>query len=1263
MKRVFYELILFLLFSVVIKAQTATALWELSSSTSTSVSVSGNVIGQNESFGEMTINNYTGPNNSQRVTTLNGSWPAESGQNESRFIQFAVSPAAGFIFTVNSVTMNLGASGGSNMRANIWFSKDSSFTNATQLNSATLILPNGSFINPSPDYSLDEIISDGETFYLRIYPWYTTSSTGKYVCPQDVMISGTSLSSSAIFPSVNSLNLGTVVAGSTSPSFDYSVYGTNLSEDVSITAPEYFKVSSDNITFSDSIVLPLSGDSLPSATVYVQFNPALPSGTINRILTHTSGAVSANFSVTGIALEVEPTISSSVSFGTITGNSIEINFPGGNGSNRVVVVKSGSAVNWEPSDGSIINGVNSNFSLAVDHGNGNKVVYDDSGTSLNVTGLTGSTTYFFAVYEYNIGTNNSHNYFTAVPGTGNQTTAAVPTIIVSPSSLSFGNVAVNNISDEKTYSLSANTLTPLSGNIIVTAPQGYEVSTTSGTGFGSSLFIPYSGGELNNTTIYVRFLPTSVSFYSGNITNAGADAETKNVSVTGNGIMPGEPNVFQAEDALLFGSYIRTQYAGYTGSGYVDLADRNGSNIEFIFRRDNAASDTVKVYYANGGSSRSLSVSLNDAVISSLSFSSTSSWTNWSSVDVIVPLVSGINRLRFTSTTNGSNPNLDKIFVGGSEALPVYKLTLEKSGAGSVSASPVETYYDAGTLVTLSAFPSSGNSFFRWGGTENIFFNPAMVVMNSHKTVIGIMMDTTGMSAFPFEPLPRGFGSVSALGNSIGTTGGSGPEAGIAFIRTSQELVDLMYGRVDASRTLNLPPLTVYVIGTLIRDSGISNMIDIKDAYDISLTGVGNDATFSGVGLKIVRSSNIIVRNILFVNTPDDGIAIQADDDETTGHHIWIDHCSFTNGYDGALDVTHTASYVTLSWNHFYNHDKTSLMGHSDSQVSDTAMKVTYHHNFFDGTRQRHPRVRFGKAHVFNNYYSGAANTIYGVSSNLNAQVMVEGNYFTNVPIPTETSRDGSPPGNLLERNNIFINCGTPGTGGTVFEPSVFYNYSLLPAANVPAMLVSYSGSGKFDFSLPDSVTIPVELLSFSAYVVGRDVLLKWNTASEINNYGFEIERSVRHQSAAGYNWEKIGFVEGNGTTTEVNDYSFNDNDLSSGKYSYRLKQIDLDGSISLIGTVAVDIIFQPTKMELGQNYPNPFNPSTVIRFEIPEKGLVTLTIYNLLGEIISTLANEILDAGIFEKIFDAGNFPSGLYIYNLKSGSISLSKKMMLIK
>jgi pectate lyase len=1111
MKNLLLLLVITSLLTFSINAQTSSALWPLTSVTTTTVIATGNVVGQVESFGEMAINNYTGPNNSQRVTTTTGSWPAESSQSDSRFIQFDVSPEAGYNFTVTSVTLDLGASGGSNMRANIWYSKDALFTNAIQLNSSVLVLPNGSFIVPSPSYTLSETINDGETFYLRIYPWYTSSASGKYVCPQNVLISGDAVSSSAIFPSVNSLNLGTAVSGNVSPSASYTVYGTNLPENVVVKAPTNFEVSSDDVTYLDSIILPVSSGILPLTTIYVHFIPPSPSGTINGILTHTSGGISENFTISGIAIETEPTISSNVTFGTITGNSIVVNFLGGNGSNRIVAVKSGNVVNWEPLDGNIINGVNSNFSLAADQGSNNKVMYDGIGSSVTVTGLAGGTTYYFAVFEYNVGINNSQNYFTTSPGTGSQMTLSSPTIIISPNSLSFGNVPVNTYSDEGSYSLSANTLSPSTGNISISAPSGFEISLTSGIGFSSVLQIPYSGGILNSTTIYVRFFPEFTSTFSGNITNAGGSAPTQNVFVSGTGIPAGEQNVFQAEDAVLFGSYERTQYPGFTGTGYADLADRTGSNLEFIFKRANASTDTIKIYFANGGSSRSLSMSLNDVVISAPSFPSTGSWTNWSSINVIVPLASGLNRLKFSSTTNGSNPNLDKIFIGGAYALPMYKLILKSSGTGTVSASPLQTYYEAGTPVTFTAFPSTSNTFFRWGGTENNYNNPYLVTMNSHKTIVGIMMDTTGFSSFPYESLSKGFSSCDALGYPNGTTGGSGDEAGIAFVTTSTELVDLMYDRVDADHTGNLPPLTVFVIGTLARDSGVGNMIDVKDAYDISIIGVGSDATFSGVGLKIVRSSNIIVRNILFKNAPDDGINIQADDDVTLGNHIWIDHCSFTNAYDGALDVTHTPAYVTLSWNHFYNHNKTSLMGHSDSQVSDTAMKVTYHHNFFDGTIQRHPRIRFGKAHVYNNYYISSPSTIYGVSSNLGAQAMVEGNYFVNNPIPTEISRDGSPPGNVVERNNIFINCGTPGTGGAVFEPSTYYSYSIDPAANVPSMLTSFAGSGKYDFSLLDTVAAPVipdELISFDATTLSSseinlaftpngnndNVVIVWNT-------------------------------------------------------------------------------------------------------------------------------------------------------------------------
>jgi pectate lyase len=1073
--------------------------------------------------------------------------------------------------------------------------------------------------------------------------------------------------------SVSSLpGFGSVAAGESSASADYSVSAINLNAGLDITAPADFEVSLDNIIFSGSLTIPMSGGSVPETTVYTRFSPGAAIGDVSGLIAHSSnGAETENISVNGTAIASEPLQQSSVSFGTITGYTIEVNFTGGDGDRRIVVARESNPVSWVPSDGSQVTGVDSDFSQAVNQGGGNKVVYDGTGSSVNVTGLTGNTTYHFAVYEYNIGTNNSQNYNTASPGTGNQTTSPVPVIIVNPSSLSFGNVVINTTSVEKTYSLSANTLEPAAGIINVAAPDNFQVSLTSGSGFSSSVDIPYSNGELQTVIVYVRFSPSEVTPYSGYIVNEGGNAPAVNVSVSGNGVSPAEPNVFQAEDGILNRAFVQNEHSGYTGSGYVSLVGRAGAYIEVIFCRETAATDTVAIRYANGsGGTRTLTVDLNEINLGNVSFPHTSAWTNWSTVNYIVSFHEGINRLRFRTTSTSTFPIFDKFTIGGQPAIPVFKLKLIASGNGSVSANPSEVYYDDGEEVIFNAVPSVGSMFTRWFGAFESSQSTYQHVMNAHATVVGVFMNSNIPVPFPYEPGPRGFASVNNFGQS-GTTGGEG---GISMI--IDNIADLWYtmlDRQDPNNVRNLPPLTVYLVGILNPDPGVfgsSVMLDVKDLYDVSIIGVGSNATITGFGLKIFKAKNVIVRNITFASCPDDAIAVDANDNPELGHHIWIDHCTFTeipppgypsfSSYDGALDITHTASNVTVSWNHFKNYDKNSLVGHSNTQVTDTAMYITYHHNYFDSTRQRNPRVRFAKVHIFNNYYR--SNALYGVSSNMGAEIMVEGNYFENVIIPTETSRDGSPPGFLVERDNIFINCGTPGTGGTVFEPSTFYNYTLESASSIPGLVQQYGGAGLYDFSRTDHTPIPVELASFNASVNGNDVQLNWITSTEINNFGFEVERSQKSKVKS-QNWERIGFVEGGGTTTEIRTYSFTDMNVSSGQYSYRLKQIDYDGSFKYSPVVQVEVGEVINNFALHQNYPNPFNPETIIRFEIPSEEFVNISVFNVIGEQVASLVNEKLSGGTHSVSFNGNNLSSGLYIYRLKAGNTMIVRKMMLLK
>lgn len=186
---------------------------------------------------------------------------------------------------------------------------------------------------------------------------------------------------------------------------------------------------------------------------------------------------------------------------------------------------------------------------------------------------------------------------------------------------------------------------------------------------------------------------------------------------------------------------------------------------------------------------------------------------------------------------------------------------------------------------------------------------------------------------------------------------------------------------------------------------------------------------------------------------------------------------------------------------------------------------------------------------------------------------------------------------------------------------------------------------------------VPVELTSFIASVNGNYVSLKWNTATEINNAGFEIERRSQNSD-----WKKIGFVAGSGTTTDKRSYSYSDKNLPKGKYQYRLKQVDFGGTYEYSKIVEVEIT-SPAKFELAQNFPNPFNPNTSISFTIPQSGNVKLSVYNLLGQEITTLVNEYKEAGTHNIEFNAINLNSGVYLYKLESNGLTLTKKMTLLK
>ena len=187
--------------------------------------------------------------------------------------------------------------------------------------------------------------------------------------------------------------------------------------------------------------------------------------------------------------------------------------------------------------------------------------------------------------------------------------------------------------------------------------------------------------------------------------------------------------------------------------------------------------------------------------------------------------------------------------------------------------------------------------------------------------------------------------------------------------------------------------------------------------------------------------------------------------------------------------------------------------------------------------------------------------------------------------------------------------------------------------------------------------TIPVELTSFTANYSNKNVTLTWSTATETNNQGFEVERK-----SAISDWTKIGFVPGFGTTTAARQYSYTDNDIATGSFSYRLKQIDFDGSFNYSEVVEVEVI-APSVFELAQNYPNPFNPITKIRYSVPIDSKVIISIYSLTGELVMELVNANLAPGLYSVNFNGSNLSSGMYIYKMTAGSFVKTLKMILLK
>ena len=252
---------------------------------------------------------------------------------------------------------------------------------------------------------------------------------------------------------------------------------------------------------------------------------------------------------------------------------------------------------------------------------------------------------------------------------------------------------------------------------------------------------------------------------------------------------------------------------------------------------------------------------------------------------------------------------------------------------------------------------------------------------------------------------------------------------------------------------------------------------------------------------------------------------------------------------------------------------------------------------------------------------------------------------------------------------NVFWYVGSSATingGGSTFNGIILAvtSITLTTGSTVTAQLLANGGAVTINSSV-----LPVELTSFTAAVNNNVVELNWNTATEVNNYGFEIERLAisdkllaNSQKLNANSWSKIGFVQGHGNSNSPKEYSFVDKYFNGGKILYRLKQIDFDGAFEYSDVVEVEVEALK-KFAVYQNYPNPFNPTTYISYDIPVKSNVVIKVYNVLGSEVVALVNEEKLPGRYLVEFNAPHLPSGIYFYSINAGEYKSIKKMILLK
>src|SRR5215831_2216985 len=547
--------------------------------------------------------------------------------------------------------------------------------------------------------------------------------------------------------------------------------------------------------------------------------------------------------------------------------------------------------------------------------------------------------------------------------------------------------------------------------------------------------------------------PDGAAGAGGSSPDGGADVPV----VPGIIIQEDQPG-FAAVDGKIFPRQGSTSITGYTGPGFADGDPGVGKTIAWSVKAETAGAYMLVWRYAFGGAAantRDAKLLINGvSAADTVTFAYTTDWNNWQQTPPLtVQLAAGSNFIQLSALGSSGLANIDYLQILGDGLTPdnpSFTLTVATSDptAGNVSYTPVQSFYPAGAQVMLTATANAGSFFESWTGDAPSATANTTITMSKNTVMTARFLPTGTVQ----DPSVIGYAAVQDdAGTPYLLNGGSlGPSV------TATTLDDLkMY--------LGSPNPYVVSFSGLVMGA---DLIDV--ASNKTLLGVGSDAHLQGIELRFNGSRNVIVRNLAVSHVIADGAGIANDAIEITGgaRNIWIDHCELFSDlahgkdyYDGLLDIKNESSFITVSWTAIHDHFKASLISSGDEQTADTVIRATYHHNFFHDNGSRLPSIRFGKAHVFDNYYQN--NTMGScVDSRMGAVVKVENNYF-------QTSKDtigwfeGPMTGAWDVSNNVFSQC--TGAQPTVSTGQLTppYPYVLDPPAGLPTSIPAGAGVGK----------------------------------------------------------------------------------------------------------------------------------------------------------------------------------------------------------